>query len=301
MLVLSLRKGQAIVLGPHEDQLLVRVTVFGIRGPIVRLMCESPRHLLAFRAEIANCPEAWAVAEDSPQGGAAPVDNGSITGRDCVVLSRRLNERILFGQAAVVTVVGIDKDRVRLVIEAPSDWFICNEELLKYYLESRGASRTTSRESRRTRSTRAAAARSAAAPAPSSREPQKAQSTEVAEILSRAGGLGAPEQLEELTAGLLALRAKRLAPVASEEETELLLSINEGVPAELTDRAASLIEKRDSSSLTVEESGELLQLADEVERRGVERLEALSRLAELRGVSLRDLMQTLGVTARDHG
>jgi hypothetical protein len=113
--------------------------------------------------------------------------------------------------------------------------------------------------------------------------------------------LGVPEQLEELTAGLLALRAKRLAPVASYEETKLLLSINEGVPAELTNRAASLIEKRDNSSLTAVESSELLDLADEVERRGLERLEALSKLAELRAVPLRDLMQTLGVTARDHG
>ncbi len=84
------------------------------------------------------------------------------------------------------------------------------------------------------------------------------------------------------------------------DETRLLLAINEGVSVELTDRAQSLIEKRDDSSLTVEESSELLQLADEVERRGVERL-ALSKLPELRGVSLRELMQSLGVAAADHG
>ncbi len=85
------------------------------------------------------------------------------------------------------------------------------------------------------------------------------------------------------------------------EETRLLLAINECVSVELTDRAESLIEKRDECSLTVEENSELLQLADEVERRGVERLEALSKLAELRGVSLRELMQSLGVAAADHG
>ena len=67
----------------------------------------------------------------------------------------------------------------------------------------------------------------------------------------------------------------------------LLISINEGVPVELTDRVASLLQKRDDCSLTVEENRELLQLADEVERRGVERLEAFSKLAELRGVPLR--------------
>jgi hypothetical protein len=113
--------------------------------------------------------------------------------------------------------------------------------------------------------------------------------------------LEAPKELEELTAALVALRARRLAPVVSGEETRLLLAINEGKPAELTDRVASLIAKRDDSGLTAAEDSELMQLADEVERHGVERLEALSRLAELRAVSLRELMQSLGVAARDHG
>jgi hypothetical protein len=44
-----------------------------------------------------------------------------------------------------------------------------------------------------------------------------------------------------------------------------------------------------------------MQLGDEVERRRMERLDALSTLAELRGVSLRELMKSLGVVADDHG
>ena len=95
--------------------------------------------------------------------------------------------------------------------------------------------------------------RSAAAPVPT--DPGRTQST-VAKILSRASSLKAPEEIEELTAGLLALRAKRIAPVVSHDETRLLLAINEGVPVELTDRAESLIEKRDDCSLTVEENSE---------------------------------------------
>ena len=57
------------------------------------------------------------------------------------------------------------------------------------------------------------------------------------------------------------------------DETRLLLAINEGVPIELTDRAASLLAQRDDSGLTAVESSELMQLADAIERRGVERLE----------------------------
>jgi transcriptional regulator with XRE-family HTH domain len=143
--------------------------------------------------------------------------------------------------------------------------------------------------------------RSEAPRASTSRTRKGTQPTVVAEILSRASSLEAPEELQELTAGLLALRAKRLAPVVSGEETRLLLAINEGVPLELRDRVASLIEKRDDCSLTVAENSELMRLADEIERRGVERLEALSTLAELRGVSLRELMKSLGLSAGDHG
>ncbi len=94
---------------------------------------------------------------------------------------------------------------------------------------------------------------------------------------------------------------KRLAPLASGEETRLLLAINESESVESAARATALIAKRDESGLTAEENNELLELADEVERRGVKRLQALSRLAELRGVSLRELMQSASVAAGDHG
>jgi hypothetical protein len=62
-----------------------------------------------------------------------------------------------------------------------------------------------------------------------------------------------------------------------------------------------LIEKRDKSGLSVAEKSELIQLADRIERRGVERAEALSALAELRGVTLRSLIKSLGVAAGGNG
>jgi hypothetical protein len=142
---------------------------------------------------------------------------------------------------------------------------------------------------------------SEASPAARSRAPERTQHTSVAEILTSANSLKAPAELEELTAALLALRARKLAPTVSDEETRLLFAINEGVSVELGDRVASLIEKRDDCGLTVAEDSELMQLADEIERRGVARLDALSTLAELRGVSLRELMKSLGVAADDHG
>jgi hypothetical protein len=134
-----------------------------------------------------------------------------------------------------------------------------------------------------------------------SRSPQRTPPTAVAEILARISSLQTPEELEELTDGLLAIRARRVAPVLSDEETHLLLAINEGVSAELRERVASLIAKRNNRGLTVAEGHELNELADTVERRGVERVEGLSRLAELRGVSLRELMKSLGIASDNHG
>jgi len=97
------------------------------------------------------------------------------------------------------------------------------------------------------------------------------------------------------------LKAHEHAPVASEEETTLLLRINAGISSGLRDRTAALIEKRDAEGLTEQESREFLDLADEIERRGVERLEAMSRLAELRGVPLRELSRSLGITVGGRG
>jgi len=292
MLVFSRKRGEAILFGPDTCE-LVRVAVVEIQSSQVSLSSRSPRHMRGVRAEIAdshhkrvknpalvssqasNRSEAEGATEHPRLGGAA-AENETVASRHRLVLSRAHKMAILFGEGRL-TLISIKGDKVRLGIEAPENWLTYREEVFE------------------------AIDGPVAARAQTGRQPQRSQSRAVAEILSRAGCLQAPEELEELTAGLLSLRAKRLAPVVSDEETRLLISINEGVPVELTNRVASLIAKRDDRSLSAKANSELLQLADEVERRGVERLEALSKLAELRGVSLRVLMQTLGVAAGDHG
>jgi carbon storage regulator len=47
-----------------------------------------------------------------------------------LVLSRKLGERIVIGDGIVVTVVKIDRNQIRLGIEAPSDVQIYRQELL---------------------------------------------------------------------------------------------------------------------------------------------------------------------------
>jgi carbon storage regulator len=47
-----------------------------------------------------------------------------------LVLSRKLNERIVIGGNVVVTVVKVDRNQVRLGIEAPGDVPIYREEIV---------------------------------------------------------------------------------------------------------------------------------------------------------------------------
>ncbi len=57
-----------------------------------------------------------------------------------LVLSRKTHQRIMLGDAIVVTVVGVTGDRVRLGIEAPSDVRVLRAELQPTPEEAREAS-----------------------------------------------------------------------------------------------------------------------------------------------------------------
>jgi carbon storage regulator len=49
--------------------------------------------------------------------------------RSMLVLSRKLGEKILIGDSIVLTVVKIDRNQIRLGIDAPSDVAIYREEI----------------------------------------------------------------------------------------------------------------------------------------------------------------------------
>ena len=56
-----------------------------------------------------------------------------------LVLSRKINEKIVIGDNIVVTVVKIDRTQIRLGIDAPSDVAIFREEIAGSPHKSRGA------------------------------------------------------------------------------------------------------------------------------------------------------------------
>ena len=117
--------------------------------------------------------------------------------------------------------------------------------------------------------------------------------------LIRAADQLSPPELERVVSQLLALLAHRRAPSLSPAETELLQAINQGLPSELRERYEALIERRRESTLTPEEHDELLRRTDEVEAVEARRASSLAELARLRGVSLAEVMDSLGIRAHE--
>jgi hypothetical protein len=101
--------------------------------------------------------------------------------------------------------------------------------------------------------------------------------------------------LNQLLHQIVVLRARRKTPILPEEEAQLLLKINQGIPTDLRTSYQILREKREAETLDDKEYDSLIQLSNQIEQIGAQRLEALAKLAQLRQVSLLDLMETLGI------
>lgn len=102
------------------------------------------------------------------------------------------------------------------------------------------------------------------------------------------------QELKEFLAQVTAIYRQRQAAESPSEE-KLLEIIHRSLPCDLQVRWDELIGKRDNHCLTVSEYDDLLQLTDQVEGLNVERIEALSALAQLRGLDLRSMMRTLNL------
>ena len=107
-------------------------------------------------------------------------------------------------------------------------------------------------------------------------------------------------ELEQFVTRLLALKIGQDTPHLSQAESELLLAINQGIPAATQQRLDALIAQRQAHTLTVAEHQELLQLTAQIEQRDAERLQHLIELAVLRQVTLDTLMQQLGLQPAPH-
>lgn len=99
---------------------------------------------------------------------------------------------------------------------------------------------------------------------------------------------------------LSALYAQRQAPHLSEKEGELLQKINQGIPETVWQPYAELVAQRDAGELTTETHHELIRLSDQIEELHAERMGYLVELAQLRQISLENLMDALGIQPLNH-
>ena len=102
-------------------------------------------------------------------------------------------------------------------------------------------------------------------------------------------------ELEQFITQALAVRARRIAPGLRQDETRLLQKINRGLPANAQQRYDDLTAKRRAGTLTFEEHQELLSLIDRIEQADAERVQTMTKLAQLRLVSVTTLMAELDI------
>lgn len=113
-------------------------------------------------------------------------------------------------------------------------------------------------------------------------------------LLKAAAQLDAPE-LEHFIAELIAMKAKRSAPAVSKDEAALLQQINKSLPPDVQQRYDTLRAKLSDETITPDEHQELIAFNDRIEEADVERVKALAALAQLRNISITDLMDELGI------
>lgn len=115
------------------------------------------------------------------------------------------------------------------------------------------------------------------------------------ETLVKAAEQLSPSDLQRFRSQVLAISARRAASSVSQGEAQCLLQISQRLLIPLQQRYDELIARRDAETLTAVEHTELLQLSQQAEAIDVQRIEALTKLAQLRGVTLSEVLRQLKI------
>lgn len=103
------------------------------------------------------------------------------------------------------------------------------------------------------------------------------------------------ESIEQLKADLETILAERKQEVQRKTEKGLIQTIHQYTNSETYDRYKTLSNQLRAENITEAEHQELLALTQIVEGENVERLEHLMTLAKIRKMSLRGVMEALGL------
>lgn len=109
------------------------------------------------------------------------------------------------------------------------------------------------------------------------------------------------QDLEAVIKDLLALRAQRQGATLPREELLLLEKINKSLKPEQLQRFEYLRRKGHREDINDTEQQELIDLTTQIEKFDAQRLKHLIKLAQLRRVSLREVMDQIGLRNQTHG
>jgi hypothetical protein len=101
--------------------------------------------------------------------------------------------------------------------------------------------------------------------------------------------------LDAFINNILSLRVQRKTSDKQKEEAILLQKINKSLSIDQIERFRSLNEKRLDNNISEQEHLELGVLIEKIEKLNVTRLKYLIALAQLRNITVRELMQQLGI------
>lgn len=109
-----------------------------------------------------------------------------------------------------------------------------------------------------------------------------------------------PLELEKITTKIISLKAKRKATNYSKQESEIILKINQGIPKNIQQHFNDLQTKRQTKTLNTEGQQELIELSKKIEQQDADRIKLIAQLAKLQGVTLNDVMKSLGITRPEY-
>ena len=94
---------------------------------------------------------------------------------------------------------------------------------------------------------------------------------------------------------ILSLRAKRKSTILPKEESKLMEKINASLTITESETYKELIEKREEENLSNSEYEELIRLSDKLETIHSVRISSLYKLANLKGITLQEVMNYLEI------
>jgi hypothetical protein len=109
------------------------------------------------------------------------------------------------------------------------------------------------------------------------------------------------QSLDAFIAQIMSMRLRREVSDGQKKEADLLKKINQSLSIPEINQFRFLNNKRVETGVSEQEQVELVRLLEKIEKLNVNRIKYLTHLARLRNISVRELMNQLGINTSING